>query len=193
MVYLDHAATSPMHPAAVEAMTAVLRTVGNASSLHTTGRAARRRMEESRELIAAKLGARPSEVIFTAGGTESDNLAVKGIYWARRDVDPCRRRIVTSAVEHHAVLDAVEWLAEHEGADVTWLPTNRDGSVSPAALRDTLQRHDDVALVSVMWANNEVGTIMPVAELAAVAAEFDVPIHSDAVQAIGQLPASFTS
>ena len=141
--------------------------------------------------MADKLGARPSEVIFTAGGTESDNLGVKGIYWARRDADPRRRRIVTSAVEHHAVLDAVEWLAEHEGAEVTWLPTEADGSVSPAALRDTLQRHDDVALVSVMWANNEVGTIMSVTELAAVAAEFDVPIHSDAVQAIGQLPVSF--
>ena len=185
-VYLDHAATTPMYPDAIEAMTAALATVGNASSLHTSGRVARRTIEESRETLAEKLGARPSEVIFTAGGTESDNLAVKGIYWARRDADPCRRRIVTSAVEHHAVLDAVEWLAEHEGADVTWLPTDRDGSVSPAALRDTLQRHDDVALVSVMWANNEVGTIMPVAELAAVAAEFDVPIHSDAVQAIGQ-------
>jgi cysteine desulfurase len=88
MVYLDHAATSPMYPAAIEAMTGALNTVGNASSLHTTGRAARRRMEESRELIAAKLGARPSEVVFTAGGTESDNLAVKGIYWARRDAPP---------------------------------------------------------------------------------------------------------
>src|ERR1700692_49918 len=192
-VYLDHAATTPMYPDAIRAMPAALATVGNASSLHTSGRVARRTIEESRETLAEKLGARPSEVIFTAGGTESDNLAVKGIYWARRDVDPCRRRIVTSAVEHHAVLDAVEWLAEHEGADVTWLPTNRDGSVSPAALRDTLQRHDDVALVSLMWANNEGGTIMPGAQLAAVAAEFDVPIHSDAVQAIGQLPASFTS
>jgi cysteine desulfurase len=192
-VYLDHAATTPMYPDAIEAMTAALATVGNASSLHTSGRVARRTIEESRETLAEKLGARPSEVIFTAGGTESDNLAVKGIYWARRDAAPCRRRIVTSAVEHHAVLDAVEWLAEHEGADVTWLATDADGSVSPAALRDTLQRHDDVALVSVMWANNEVGTIMPVAELAAVAAEFDVPIHSDAVQAIGQLPVSFIS
>ena len=190
-VYLDHAATTPMHPDAIEAMAAALATVGNASSLHTSGRAARRTIEESREALADKLGARPSEVIFTAGGTESDNLGVKGIYWARRDADPRRRRIVTSAVEHHAVLDAVEWLAEHEGAEVTWLPTEADGSVSPAALRDTLQRHDDVALVSVMWANNEVGTIMSVTELAAVASEFDVPIHSDAVQAIGQLPVSF--
>lgn len=131
MVYLDHAATTPMHPAAVEAMTAVLGTVGNASSLHTSGRAARRRIEESRELVADKLGARPSEVIFTAGGTESDNLAVKGIYWARRDAEPRQRRIVTSEVEHHAVLDSVNWLVEHEGAEVTWLPTAADGSVSP--------------------------------------------------------------
>ncbi|HZU48564.1 MAG TPA: cysteine desulfurase family protein [Mycobacterium sp.] len=191
MVYLDHAATTPMYPAAIEAMTAVLGTVGNASSLHTTGRAARRRMEESRELIADKLGARPSEVIFTAGGTESDNLAVKGIYWARRDAEPRHRRIVATAVEHHAVLDSVTWLAEHEGAEVTWLPTGPDGSVSPAALRDALDGYDDVALVSVMWANNEVGTVMPIAELAAIAAEFDVPMHSDAIQAVGQLPVDF--
>lgn len=191
MVYLDHAATTPMHPAAIEAMTAVLGTVGNASSLHTTGRTARRRMEESRELIAERLGGRPSEVVFTAGGTESDNLAVKGIYWARRDAEPRRRRIVSTAVEHHAVLDAITWLAGHEGADVTWLPTAGDGSVSPAALRDVLETHDDVALVSVMWANNEVGTIMPIADLAAIAAEFDVPMHSDAVQAVGQLTVGF--
>jgi cysteine desulfurase len=192
-VYLDHAATTPMHPAAIEAMTSVLATVGNASSQHGTGRVARRRMEEARETLAKLLGARPSEVIFTAGGTESDNLAVKGIYWARRDADPRRRRIVTTAVEHHAVLDAVEWLADHEGAEVTWLPTASDGSVSAAALRDALQEHDDVALVSVMWANNEVGTIMPLTELAAVAAEFDVPMHSDAVQAVGQIPVDFTA
>ena len=191
MVYLDHAATTPMHAAAIEAMTAVLGTVGNASSLHTTGRAARRRMEESRELIAAKLGARPSEVIFTAGGTESDNLGVKGIFWARRDAEPRHRRIVTTAVEHHAVLDSVNWLAEHEGAEVTWLPTGADGSVSPAALRDALEGHDDVALVSVMWANNEVGTVMPIGELEAITAQFDVPLHSDAVQAVGQLPVDF--
>jgi cysteine desulfurase len=182
-----------MRPAAVEAMTAVLGTVGNASSLHTSGRAARRRVEESRELIAEKLGARPSEVIFTSGGTESDNLAVKGIYWARRDAEPRHRRIVTSETEHHAVLDSVNWLVEHEGAQVTWLPTASDGSVSAAALRAVLQSHDDVALVSVMWANNEVGTVMPIAELAAVAAEFDVPMHSDAVQAAGQLPVDFTA
>ncbi|OBB74297.1 cysteine desulfurase family protein [Mycobacterium sp. 852014-52144_SCH5372336] len=192
-VYLDHAATTPMHPAAIEAMTAAMATVGNASSLHGTGRTARRRMEESRETLANLLGARPSEVIFTAGGTESDNLAVKGIFWARRDADPRRRRIVTTPVEHHAVLDSVEWCVEHEGAEVTWLPVEKDGSVTPAALRQALQDHDDVALVSVMWANNEVGTIMPIAELAAVAAEFDVPMHSDAVQAVGHIPVDFAA
>lgn len=192
-VYLDHAATTPMHPAAVEAMTAALATVGNASSLHTTGRAARRRMEEARETLAGLLGARPSEIVFTAGGTESDNLGVKGIFWARRDADPKRRRIITSPVEHHAILDAVEWLVEHEGAEVTWLPVDADGAVATTALREALETHDDVALVTVMWANNEVGTIMPIAELAAIAAEFDVPMHSDAIQTVGQLPVDFAA
>ncbi len=192
-VYLDHAATTPMLPAAIEAMAAALGTVGNASSLHTAGRLARRRMEESRETVAAALGARPSEVIFTAGGTESDNLAVKGIYWARSDADPRRRRIVTCAVEHHAVLDALTWLAEHEGAEITFLPTEPDGSVTAAALSAALQEHDDVALVSVMWANNEVGTIMPVDKLAAVATEFGVPMHTDAIQAVGQIPVDFAA
>lgn len=193
-VYLDHAATTPMAPAAIAAMTAALGTVGNASSLHSAGRAARRRMEESRETIAAKLGARPSEVIFTAGGTESDNLAVKGIYWARSDAEPRRRRIISTEVEHHAVLDTVLWLAAHEGAEISWLPTEPDGSVSPAALRQALHGHGrDVALVTTMWANNEVGTIMPIAELAAIAAEFEVPMHSDAIQAVGQVPVDFAA
>ncbi|MGU3498825.1 cysteine desulfurase family protein [Mycobacterium sp. C31M] len=192
-VYLDHAATTPMHPAAIEAMTAVLATVGNASSLHTSGRAARRRMEEARETLAGLLGARPSEVIFTAGGTESDNLAIKGIYWARRDSSPQLRRIVTTPVEHHAVLDAVEWLVEHEGAEVSWLPVDADGSVSAEDLRTVLAAHDDIALVSVMWANNEVGTILPIADLAAVAAEFDIPIHSDAIQAVAHIPVDFAA
>ncbi|MFE3443677.1 cysteine desulfurase family protein [Nocardia sp. NPDC059180] len=191
-VYLDHAATTPMLPAAIEAMTAALRLVGNASSLHGSGRAARRRVEEARESIAADLGARPSEVIFTGGGTESDNLAVKGIYWARRDADPRCTRVIASAVEHHAVVDAVEWLEQHEGARVTWLPVDAEGVVSVDALRAELAEHaDEVALVSVMWANNEVGTIQPISELAAVAEEFGVPMHSDAVQAAGQLPIDF--
>lgn len=193
-VYLDHAATTPMTAAAIEAMTDTFRTVGNASSLHGSGRAARRRVEESRESIAACLGARPSEVIFTSGGTESDNLAVKGIFWARRDADPRRNRILASSVEHHAVLDTVEWLEKHEGAKVTWLPVDANGVVDPQTLRDELSVHaDEVALVTIMWANNEVGTVMPILELAEISAEFEIPMHSDAVQAVAQLPVDFAA
>lgn len=181
-----------MLPSAIEAMNSVFVTVGNASSLHTSGRSARRRVEESRESIAADLGARPSEVIFTSGGTESDNLAVKGIFAARRDADPSLTRIIASSVEHHAVLDAVEWLVAHDGAVVTWLPVDTDGRVTPDVLRAELALHaDETALVTVMWANNEIGTVMPIAELAAVAAEYGVPMHSDAIQAVPHLPVSF--
>src|SRR3954467_7170425 len=122
MVYLDHAATTPMLPQAAQTMAALLTEVGNPSSLHGAGRRARRIVEESRETVAASLGARPSEVVFTSGGTESDNLAVKGLFWARREADPRRCRILPSAVEHHAVLDSALWLAEHEQAELTWLP-----------------------------------------------------------------------
>lgn len=192
MAYLDHAATTPMLPEAVQAMTAQFAVAGNASSLHAAGRRARRTVEESREALAASLGARPSEVVLTAGGTEADNLAVKGMYWARRAADPARTRVLASPVEHHAVLDAVDWLAAHEGATVEYLPVDAYGRVHPDALREAIERDPaDVALATVMWANNEIGTIMPVRELADVAAEFDVPLHSDAVQAVGQLDVGF--
>jgi cysteine desulfurase len=192
--YLDHAATTPMVPEAIEAMTSCLREVGNPSSLHASGRAARRQVEESRETLAAALGARPSEVLFTGGGTESDNLAVKGLYWARRAEDPGRRRILASAVEHHAVMDPALWLAAHEAAEVEWLPVDADGRVHPGTLEAAIASDPaSVALVSVMWANNEVGTVQPVAELAAVARAHGVPIHADAVQAFGQLPVDFAA
>ncbi|MER6104474.1 cysteine desulfurase family protein [Streptomyces sp. NPDC001832] len=192
MAYLDHAATTPMLPEAIAAMTTQLAVTGNASSLHAAGRRARRTVEESRETLADALGARPSEVVFTSGGTEADNLAVKGLYWARRAADPHRTRVLASPVEHHAVLDAVDWLAEHEGANVEYLPVDRYGRVHPDVLREAILRNpDDVALVTVMWANNEIGTVMPVRELSAVAHEFDVPMHADAVQAFGQLEVEF--
>ncbi|MFJ6195557.1 cysteine desulfurase family protein [Micromonospora sp. NPDC092111] len=194
MAYLDHAATTPMLDEALEAYVATAREVGNASSLHAAGRRARRRVEESRERVAAALGARPSEVIFTGGGTESDNLAVKGIFWARRATHPDRVRVVSSAVEHHAVLDAVDWLAGHEGAQVGWLPADAAGRLDPELLRAELTGHADrVAVVTAMWANNEVGTVQPVAGLAAVAAEHGVPFHTDAVQAVGQVPVDFAA
>ncbi|MGV9876112.1 cysteine desulfurase family protein [Streptomyces cellulosae] len=194
MAYLDHAATTPMLPEAVEALTAHLGVTGNASSLHAAGRRARRTVEEARETLADALGARPSEIVFTSGGTEADNLAVKGLYWSRRDADPARTRVLASPVEHHAVLDAVDWLATHEGATVEYLPVDAHGRVHPDTLREAVARNpDDVALATVMWANNEIGTILPVAELAAVAAEFGIPLHSDAVQAFGQVPVDFAA
>ena len=191
-VYLDHAATTPMLPAAVEAMTTHLADVGNASSLHASGRRARRVVEESRETVAQALGCRPGEVVFTSGGTEADNLALKGIYWARRDADPRRTRILSTAVEHHAVLDPLDWLAEHEGAQVELLPVDQRGRLDVDALRAAIERDpDSVALVSVMWANNEVGTLQPVDEVVALAAVHGIPVHTDAVQAIGSVPVDF--
>ncbi|WP_151771128.1 cysteine desulfurase family protein [Streptomyces abyssomicinicus] len=192
MAYLDHAATTPMLPEAAAALTAQLAVTGNASSLHAAGRRARRTVEEARETLAEALGARPSEVVFTSGGTEADNLAVKGLYWSRRDADPARTRVLASPVEHHAVLDAVHWLSEHEGATVEYLPVDSHGRVHADALREAIARDpDDVALATVMWANNEIGTLMPVRALADAAAEFGVPLHADAVQAFGQVPLSF--
>ena len=192
MAYLDHAATTPMLPEAVAAMSEALSTLGNASSLHGSGRRARRTVEECRESIAEALGARPSEVVFTGGGTEGDNLAVKGLFWQRRAADPRRIRVLASSVEHHAVLDAVSWLADHEGAQVDWLEVDGYGRVHPDTLRAALARDpESAALVTVMWANNEVGTVAPIRELAEVAASYGVPLHTDAVQAVGQLPVHF--
>jgi cysteine desulfurase len=191
-VYLDHAATTPMVPAAVEAMTAHLLEVGNPSSLHASGRHARRVVEESRETIAQALDCRPSELVFTSGGTEADNLALKGAYWARRAADPRRTRILSTAIEHHAVLDPLHWLAEAEGAEVELLPVDDRGRLDVDALRASVERDPaSIALISVMWANNEVGTIQPVDEVVAVAAEHGIPVHTDAVQAVGAVPVAF--
>src|SRR3954447_4253081 len=179
---------------AVEAYVAAAGTVGNASSLHASGRQARRQVEEARERVAAALGARPSEVIFTGGGTESDNLAVKGMFWARRSADPRRHRVLAGLTEHHAVLDTVGWLGSAEGAEIGWLPVDASGRIELAAVRQELDRHgDEVALITAMWANNEVGTVQPVVELAALAAEYGIPFHTDAIQAIGQVPVDFAA
>lgn len=189
--YLDHAATTPVLDEVVDVVAERMRRTGNASSLHSAGREARRVVEESRERIAEALGVRPSEVIFTSGGTESDNIAVKGTYAARVAADPRRDRLVVSGIEHHAVLDPVEHLVRHGGARVTWVEPDGDGLVTPAALARALAADGGpgtVALASVMWANNEVGTVQPVADLAAVAHEHAIPFHSDAVQALGQVP-----
>ena len=190
--YLDHAATTPVLPAAARALAEQLAATGNPSSLHAAGRAARRVVEESRERLAAVLGARPSEVVWTSGGTEADNLAVKGLAWARRAADPARDVVLVSAVEHHAVLDPAAWLGAHDGATVVHLPVDAEGTVRLDALAEALARYAGrVALVSVMLANNEVGTLQPVPEVVALAHEHDVPVHCDAVQAVGQVPVRF--
>src|SRR3954470_141663 len=217
MAYLDHAATTPMLAEALDAYVAAAREVGNPSSLHAAGRrarrlggecpgrspAARRRaaggrprglVEESRERIAAALGARPSEVVFTSGGTESDNLATKGIFWAQRSASLNRTRVVASAVEHHAVLDAVDWLGAHEGAAISRLPVDAGGRVDPAELSALLDRYaHEIAVISVQWANNGGAPVQPVPELARLAARAGVPFHTDAVQAVGQIPVDFAA
>ncbi|HEX8303430.1 MAG TPA: cysteine desulfurase family protein [Jatrophihabitans sp.] len=197
MPYLDHAATTPMLAEVIDAVAASMRAsstgaVGNPSSVHTSGRQARRIIEESRERLAAALGARPSEVIFTSGGTEADNLAVKGIYLARRAADPARRKLLVSAVEHHAVLDSADWLVTHENAELVLLPVDPDGVVQPETLAAAIAEDPAaVALVSVMWANNEVGSIQPIHELAEIAHGYGIAFHTDAVQAVGTLGVSF--
>jgi cysteine desulfurase len=182
--YLDHAATTPMVPVAIEAMTAELGRIGNPSSLHRSGRAARRVVEDARESIAADLGARPGEVIFTSGGTESDNLAVQGGHLARHRTRP---GLVVSAVEHHAVLDPARWLAAEAGAELRVVGASSTGRVEV----DEVPVDDRTGLVSVMWANNEIGTLQPVAAIADRAHRVGAWVHSDAIQAVGHVPVDF--
>ncbi len=192
MTYLDHAATTPMLAVSIAALNAELAQVGNPSSLHSSGRRAQKVVEECRVIIAAALGARPIEIIFTGGGTEANNLAVKGLFWAAQSKDKNKKRILVSAVEHHAVLDPVLWLGEHEGAVVEILPVDKYGRVLPETLSKAFEKNpDDVALVTVMWANNEVGTVQPIAELVKIAHQYKTAIHSDAVQAVGCLEVHF--
>lgn len=193
-VYLDHAATTPMVPEAIAAMAEQMSVTGNASSLHASGRAARRTVEEARELIAEKFGARPSEVVFCSGGTEANNLAIKGLYWSRLSQDTARHRIVFSSIEHHALLDPVTWLAKHEGAEVEMTPVDKRGRILVDDLRAIVERDpSSVSAVTTMWANNEMGTVQPIADVVEIAQAHDIPVHSDAVQAAGYLPLNFTA
>jgi cysteine desulfurase len=192
MAYLDHAATTPVLPAVAVAVAEAMTIVGNASSLHASGRLARRRVEEARESIATSLGAHPTEVLFTSGGTESDNLAVIGLFRSRTVADPRRRRILVSAAEHHAVLDPVEHLAATSGARIEWLPVDDAGRVTAEAFGSALAKDtDEIALATVMWANNEVGTVNDVPAIADAARAAGVPLHTDAVQAAPILDVDF--
>ncbi|WP_062467148.1 cysteine desulfurase family protein [Demequina maris] len=184
-MYLDHAATTPLRASAREAWLAAAEEVGNPSSLHAAGRRARAIVEDARERIAAALGADAAEVILTSGGTEADNLAIKGLHWGRAAEDPSRRDLVISAVEHHAVLDPARWLAERGDADLVELPVDPAGRIDAGALAGAVGA--TTSLVSVMWANNEVGTVQPVAAVVEAARAHGVPVHADAVQAVPYL------
>jgi cysteine desulfurase len=191
-VYLDHAATTPILPEALAAFTDALGTVGNPSSIHSAGQRAKMLLEDGRAAVARSLDADTVEVVFTSGGTESINLAVKGLFWARQR-DRARPRIVVPGGEHHATVDTLTWLEAHEGAVIDVVPLDAQGRVDLAGLEARLASADDVALVTFLWANNEVGTIQPVSRIVDLAHAAGVPVHSDAVAAYGQVPVSFAA
>lgn len=181
--YLDYNSTTPVEPEVLAAMLPYLaENFGNASSIHSAGQAARSAVDRARESIASLIGAKPAEIVFTSGGTESDNLAILGI--AAAATSP-RRHIITTAIEHHAILHAAQAL-EKQGIAVTYVPVGRDGIVSPDEIRGVLR--PETVLISVMHANNELGTIQPLEEIGKIAGEADVYFHSDAVQAAGKVP-----
>ncbi|HEY6958083.1 MAG TPA: cysteine desulfurase family protein [Candidatus Limnocylindria bacterium] len=183
-VYLDHAATTPVAPEVAEAMARVYRDVhGNPSSVYAEGRAARALVDEAREQVAAAIGATPAEIVFTSGGTEADNLALRGVIAAHHGA---RDGLVTSAIEHHAVLDTARDVEARQGVRLTVIGVERDGRVAPDAVAAVVDER--ISLVSVMHANNEIGTIEPIAEIGAICRARGVTFHSDAVQSTGALP-----
>jgi cysteine desulfurase len=188
-IYLDHAATTPMNPAAIEAMSNALTIIGNPSSLHADGRAVRKYVEDARDQLAKSIGCAPSEIIFTGSGTEANNIAIKGIYWERNSIKS-RPIIITSAIEHQAVLEPALWLAEHEGAQHITIPVTEDGVISLDALQLLVTQYgDEIALISVMHSNNETGVIQPIADVVEIAGE--IPVHSDAIQSWKKINFSF--
>jgi cysteine desulfurase len=190
-VYLDHAATTPMVDECAQAMLHQMKALGNPSSLHAFGRAARKEVEHGRELIAKVIDCHPSEIIFTGSGTESDNTALKGFFWKGRAEG--RNIVVVSAIEHHAILDSAHWLAEHDGAELIVLGVDNSGVVDLAQLAQLITaRGDEIAVISVMSANNETGVIQPIREIVEMAKPSGIPVHSDSVQSFGKVPLSFT-
>jgi cysteine desulfurase len=193
-VYLDHAATSPIRPSVLARYTQALAQIGNPASVHTFGQSSRQLLEEAREQIAKGLDCDRNEVVFTSGGTESDNLAVKGLYWQRHAENRDRTLIISSSAEHAAVLDSVNWLVSEQGAEAYFVAMDQNGVLDLEDLERVLQdRADQVALVSLMWANNEIGVIHPMKKITELAAKHKVPVHSDAIAALGHIPVNFKS
>jgi cysteine desulfurase len=193
-IYLDHAATTPIRPQVLATYLDALQGVGNPSSVHKFGQDARNALEAARESLARSVGANRSEVIFTSGGTESDNLAVKGLYWQRNAEDSNRKVIITAGTEHHGVLDPIYWMVDHQGAEVVMVPVDSRGVFDLDWLGAFLAANGArVALISLMWVNNETGVIADIPAITAVAAEFGIPVHTDAVAAFGHTPIDFAA
>ncbi len=191
-VYLDNAATTPIRPEVLECYIDTLKLIGNPSSVHSSGQQVRQVLEEARESLAKSLDCDRSEVLFTSGGTESDNLAIKGIYWQRKAEEANRNIVISAGTEHHGVIDPIEWLETHEGAEVVLVPVNFDGELDLAWLENYLaEHHSKVALISLMWANNETGVVTDIKAITTMANSFNIPVHTDAVAAFGHLPTSF--
>ncbi len=187
-IYVDHAATTPLSPAAFKAITAQLQELGNPSSLHTHGRATRKALEDAREAIAQQVSCLPSEVIFTASGTEANNIALKGLWWNGKAQG--KKVVVISAVEHHAILDPAHWLETHEGAEVIQVPVDVHGVINLDFLKDLItKRSEEIAVISIMHSNNETGVIQPIQEVVAMARK--IPVHTDAVQSFKKVPLSY--
>ena len=187
--YLDNAATTAMLPEALEVMYRESASVGNASSLHGAGRRARRVVEESREKLAAAVGAKPQEIIFTASGTEANNLAVKGLYWR---AGASKKAIVSTPIEHHAILDPLEWLEREQSVTLHMAEVDSHGTTKVDSIAQLLSEYQkEISFVTVMHSNNEVGALQPVAEIAAISREYEIPMHTDAVQSFGKVPLDF--
>jgi cysteine desulfurase len=191
-VYLDHAATSPIRASVLALYVATLSEIGNPASVHSFGQHSRQILEQAREEIAKAVNCDRNEVIFTSGGTESDNLAIKGIYWDVNSKDPSKNVIISAAAEHHAVLDAINWLVDSQNAELYLIPSDDQGVLDIAALESYLEQNAArVALISVMWANNEIGVIHPISEITTLAKSYQIPVHSDAIAALGHIPVDF--
>lgn len=191
-VYLDYAATTPLRKEVFDCYVTFLQQLGNPSSVHSSGQKVRRALEEARESLARSVDCNRNEVIFTSGGTESDNLAIKGLYWQRKAEDNERNIIISAGTEHHAVIDPIEWLEKHDGAEILWLPVDSEGVVDLDFLATFLsEKADSVAVVTLMWANNETGVITDIPRVVEIAKQYGIPVHSDAIAAFGHLPLSF--
>ena len=191
-VYLDHAATSPIRASVLELYVATLSEIGNPASVHSFGQRSRQILEQAREEIAKAINCDRNEVVFTSGGTESDNLAIKGIYWNANSKDPSKNVIISAAAEHHAVLDAINWLVDSQNAELYLIPSDDQGILNLAELESFLEQNAErVALISVMWANNEIGVIHPISEITKLASSYQIPVHSDAIASLGHIPVDF--